>query len=102
MPSDQPQNTLPESLRPYFQEYNFSSLSVSNHAELVIERVLNYGSLDELRWLFHQYGWAQITTWVGDRGEIRLSRRRYRLWCVMLEVVPDLSQSVQKTSLWPY
>ena len=102
MQSNQLQNTLPENLRPYFQEYDFSHLTVSHHAELVIERVLNYGSLDELRWLFQQYGWQQIMAWVTDRGGVRLSRRRYRLWCVMLEIAPDVTQSVQKTSLWSH
>lgn len=50
--SDTPM-ALPSSIKPYFQEYDFSRLAVDIHAELVIERVLNYGNLEELRWLFN-------------------------------------------------
>jgi len=93
---------LPPSIKPYFQEYDFSRLAVDIHAELVIERVLNYGNLEELRWLFTQYGWSPITQWVQERGEKRLSSRRYRLWCVLLEIPPSLFPSTRKTPLWTY
>lgn len=99
MNSEQPTPSIPSSLRPYFQEYDFAQLTVGAHAELVIERTLNYGNRTELRWLFEQYGWQRITAWVVARGAKRLSRRRYHLWCVLLEVSPT---PLAKTSIWPH
>jgi hypothetical protein len=102
MKNDHSSGIIPSSLQPYFQEYSFAELTLADHADLVIERTLNYGNLAELRWLFGHYGWQRITEWVAARGAKRLSRRRYRLWCVLLDVSPDTTGLAQQSSIWPH
>jgi hypothetical protein len=41
---------IPFSTTPFFQEYDFDILDIQAHAHLIIERILTYGSRDEVRW----------------------------------------------------
>ncbi|MFO7622979.1 MAG: hypothetical protein R6V73_01400 [Anaerolineales bacterium] len=46
---------VPVTLQPYFQEYDLAALSLRRDANLIIQRTLEYGTWDELRWLFRVY-----------------------------------------------
>lgn len=95
-----PDTMIPQSLLPYFQEYDFTRLAIDPHADLIIERTLNYGNLDELRWLFRQYDRSRISNWVMEMGDWRLSRRRFRLWCVLLGIVPSQIENQRKSNIF--
>lgn len=69
---------IPSGLRPYFQEYDPGSLHLDRDATLIIQRTLEYGTWDEVRWLFCTYGGAHIRAFVRDRGERLLSRVTFR------------------------
>jgi len=92
---------IPRSLAPCFQEYNLEALDPAQHSDLLIERVLAYGDRQELRWLFRRYGRARVSEWVQESGERRLPRRRYNLWCVLLEL-PLPRQRRQGRQIWPH
>lgn len=89
---------IPVSAAPFFQEYSFPQLDSERHATLVIERILSYGNRVEVRWLFDRYGKERVQEWVQRSGEIRLPKRRYHLWCVLL----DIPFQQTKKSLWAY
>jgi hypothetical protein len=91
--------SIPETLKPFFQEYNFELLDPVRDAEVIIERSLLHGNRDEVRWLLHQYGQVRIKQWISTTGLRRLSRRRYHLWCVLLNVKETFRKSY---SVWPY
>ncbi len=54
-------------------EYNFSTLDVRLHAELIIERIPAYGNRAEVRWLIQTYGRAEICHWMEQEGINQLS-----------------------------
>jgi hypothetical protein len=93
---------IPRSLAPCFQEYDLDRLDPDQHGDLLIERVLAYGDRRELRWLFHQYGRARITEWVQRLGNRRLPRRRYNLWCVLLNLSPAHRLRPKDQQIWPH
>jgi hypothetical protein len=93
---------LPASLAPCFQEYDFESLDPELHRELVIERTLAYGGLEELRWLFERYARAEIAAWVTALGQRRLPWRRYHLWCLWLDLPPAQRRRAPGERIWPY
>jgi hypothetical protein len=93
---------IPHSLAPCFQEYNLEALDPAQHSDLLIERVLAYGDRQELRWLFGCYGRARVGEWVRQSGARRLPRRRYNLWCVLLELPLVPCQRRQGRQIWPY
>jgi hypothetical protein len=90
---------IPETARPFFQEYVFEKLDPQRDDELVIERLLAYGNRAEVRWLLGQYGQRHVRGWLTASGRRRLPQRRYRLWCILMDVNEDLSDSAP---VWPY
>jgi len=45
------QNNIPEKFRKYFWDCDFNSLSMKKHAKFIIERVLNFGTLEDIQWI---------------------------------------------------
>ena len=89
---------IPSSAAPFFQEYDFERLDQQEHGQLVIERILAYGSRAELRWLVTTYGWEAIRGWIALSGPRRLPRSRYRLWCIVF----DLPTEERARGVWPH
>lgn len=93
------QSVIPISAKPFFQEYIFSKLDPREHALLVIERILAYGNRVEVRWLFDFYGISQLQKWVSENGSRLLPKRRYHLWCAVLDLTPEIAQ---KKNVWSH
>jgi hypothetical protein len=90
---------IPVTAAAFFQEYEFERLDSEQDADLVIERLLAYGNRDEIRWLLQRYGEARLRQWLSTGGRRRLPRRRYRMWCILLDVPESLREP---SPLWPY
>ncbi|MBI4314821.1 MAG: hypothetical protein HY872_09025 [Chloroflexi bacterium] len=71
---------VPKSLAPHFQEFSLRKLNVQRDALVIMQRVLEYGDLAELRWLFETYGRSAINEFVRQRDESWLSRRAFYFW----------------------
>jgi hypothetical protein len=105
-PSDQSLKTtevsIPHSLAPFFQEYRFEWLDVSQHQALIIERTLAYGARSEVQWLLQTYSLDQIKVWLKQSGARRLPWRRFNLWCVLFGLPPARRLRSQEQRIWPY
>ena len=77
---------IPSGLRPHFQEYDPTRLDLDRDATLIIQRTLEHGTWDELRWLFSTYGCPRIRAFVRERGERMLSRVTFTYWRKLLGV----------------
>jgi hypothetical protein len=91
--------SIPETSRPFFQEFDFERLDPERDGDLVIERLLAYGNRDEVSWLIKQYGQAHLRKWLSEAGARKLPKRRYRLWCVLLYVPASLRET---SPIWQY
>jgi hypothetical protein len=58
---------VPLSLQPYFQEYDLAALRLRRDANLIIQRTLEFGTWDELRWLFGVYSRRRVLRTAFDR-----------------------------------
>lgn len=47
---------LPPSFKSLFWSYNFDLLDIKKHKRVVIVNILNYGDLNQWRWLIKTYG----------------------------------------------
>jgi len=85
---------LPEFLRPLFWEVDFERLSVSEHRQYVIERVLEYGDDQAIRWLYHTFGPRDI----GDvvRRSRKISRNTATLWALVLDIPGEQIRCLSK------
>ncbi len=77
---------IPTSLKPHFQEYDLASLDGERDAALIMQRTLEYGTWEEVRWLFRQYGKAHIRDFVRKRGERMLSPVTFNYWRKLLGI----------------
>ncbi len=77
---------IPRGLAPHFQEYDIEALDVDRDADLIIQRTLEYGTWDEVRWLFTVYDAGRIRAFVRERGERWLSRVAFNYWRKLLGI----------------
>ena len=77
---------LPLSLAPFFQEYDLAKLDLHRSAGTIIERVLQYGSRAEIRWLFQVYPRQQIADWVRRWGQYALPEPHLTFWRLVLSI----------------
>jgi hypothetical protein len=96
------QTQIPQTLKPFFQEYTFENLDSELHAELVIERTLAWGNRAELRWLFERYGRERVAEWVWRKGWSYLPKRRFNYWCLMLDVTEPKKRHGWQSRIWQY
>jgi len=52
---------IPNAVKRYLWDVNTSELSTVNHSKFIIERVLEYGDFDAIRWLTSCYSKEVIT-----------------------------------------
>ena len=78
--------TIPSTLAPFLQEYDFEKLDHQSAAPLIIERTLQFGNRAEIHWLFTQYTRTQITDWFKKYAKERLPNPHNAFWRIVLEI----------------
>jgi hypothetical protein len=86
MPEKFKTDRIPDGLQPYFQEYDLARLELEADADLIIQRTLEFGTWDEVRWLFLTYGKRRICLFLRKRGERWLSPVTFNYWRRLLRV----------------
>jgi len=77
---------IPVGLIGSFQEYDIESLSLERDTNLIIQRVLEFGTWDELRWLFGLYGVKRVRLFLRQYGERWLKPVTFNYWRKLLNV----------------
>jgi Family of unknown function (DUF6922) len=77
-------NSIPLSLKPFFQEYDVTKLSPESDSHTIIERVLQFGNRIEIKWLFSVYSQEQIVAWVRQFGDDKLPQPHRTFWKIIL------------------
>jgi len=75
---------IPEFLEPYFWEIDFTSLRLPERQTYVIERVLEYGDDQAVRWLKATFAPEAIAEVV--RRSRRISKNTANLWALVLNI----------------
>jgi hypothetical protein len=95
-------HSLPISLLPFFSDY--SQLNLRKDKNIIIPRVLDFGTIAEIRWLFKTYSKAIIKNFVKTSGFRALSARTFNFYYQMLGIKnyrrPDFSKD--KYLFWKY
>ncbi|MEK9162617.1 MAG: hypothetical protein AAB261_04895 [Chloroflexota bacterium] len=73
-------NGLPIDSAWLFPEYEFSTMDDKRFANVIIERILDRGSLDQVRWVLACYGKRGVEKWVRQCGYRRLPRKNFEYW----------------------
>ncbi len=77
---------LPADAAWLFPEYDAQSITLEHHRGVIIERMLERGTWEQLRWLFATYGEDEVAAWVQQHGFRLLTKRSFALWRLALDV----------------
>jgi len=95
---------LPPDLEWLFPEYDFNRMGLQSHQGVIIERVLEKGSWEQVRWLFIVYGKETVTQWVQKHGYRLLSKRSFALWKLALDIkdfnAPEWAIKAKAEDVW--
>ncbi len=70
---------IPSGLWPYFQEFDPQRLDREADADLIIQRTLEYGTWEEIRWLIEFYSVERVRKFLRRHGERLLSAPSFTL-----------------------
>jgi len=95
---------LPADAKWLFPEYDFETIQVDTHQGVIIERILERGSWEQVRWLFTTYGEERVTDWVQQHGFRLLSKRSFAFWRLVLGIThfqaPDWAHQAKAGEAW--
>lgn len=84
---------LPAFLAPLFWDVDLASIK-PGHEAFVIERVLNYGDIPAMRWMWDNFTDDVIIGVIRDSS--RLTRKAATFWALIYDIPPDRVRSLQK------
>jgi len=93
---------IPDKLKIFFQEFDTDQLDFARDANLIILRTLEFGTWDEIRWLFQLYGNKRIRLFVRKHGERMLKPVSFNYWRKLLGIRKWNTSSLptKKGELW--
>lgn len=88
---------IPAFLKPYFWEIDFAGLSLPERETYVIERVLEYGNDQAIRWLKVNFTPETIAAVV--RRSRRISKNTANIWALVLNIPKEQIRCFSTPSL---
>lgn len=85
-PPDYLSTQIPAGLIPHFQEYDTSQLDFTRDANLIIQRTLEFGTWEEIHWLFRTYHAQRIRLFLREYGERWLKPVTFHYWRKLLSI----------------
>ena len=97
---------LPKHLEKYFWDTDFKKVDREKHKDYIIAKLLEYGDIPELRWLFSSFSQSKIkATFAKRRG---FSKRVANFWRLYFDLPKNKVLCLNKSflgkqkELWPY
>jgi len=91
---------IPLDLQPYFQEYDLAALQIRRDANLFIQRIIEFGTWEDLRWLFSVYSRQRIQRFLRQHGERWLKPVTFNYWRKLLGLRRWQPAPFGKGELW--
>lgn len=93
---------LPKSLQAALWSYNLTNLDVKKDKKLIITQVLNYGVLQDIKWLFSTYSEQDIKEVVANPARGRWFVKTLNLWLTIFNLEISLAKkeaAIQKMAM---
>ena len=97
---------LPAFLKKYFWDVNFGSLNLKKEQSFIITRLLEYGDIKAIRWLFSSVEQSKVKESILKSRDI--SRKSINFWSLFFKLDKSRTQCLKKSYLkmqsnhWPY
>lgn len=95
---------LPKFLEPFLPSYDISQMNLKDRYDkkLIIEAILNQGTMKEIKWLFKTYSLREIKNVLRDPGRGCWNERALNYWTKIFDIkIPKLIYDVAIFSLCP-
>jgi hypothetical protein len=97
---------IPKKLFWIFWEVDPSDIDLERDANYVIARIVEHGTLSELRWVVRKYGLERIHRFFRDVGHPELSKRTLGFWRALFKASDERwakppSWRRRSAELWP-
>lgn len=93
---------LPEFLAPLFPEYDLSDLNAGRFRNLIINRILEWGSLKQVKWLMRRYLKKDVRRAIREDGQRFLSNRALTFWSFYFKEALSPSWRTRKKNPWQH
>jgi len=77
---------IPENIAPCLWSYNIEDIDLKKDKEMVITRILNYGSPERIKWLFSVYTDDDVRDVVLNPGRGKWFKKVLNFWEIMLKI----------------
>ncbi|MBI2570192.1 MAG: hypothetical protein HYV63_24580 [Candidatus Schekmanbacteria bacterium] len=71
---------IPDEVKWLFWEVDAASFEVTQHADYILARILEFGGFAEVRWAMATFGLARIHRFFREVGHADISERTFRFW----------------------
>lgn len=92
---------IPKKLKPLFPEYEIADINAGKDRVVVLGRILEVGSIRELKWLNSRYSANEIKEFIKHDASRLLSSRSLNFWSHFYKVTPKKVQFRENIS-WSY
>ena len=79
---NRPVSDIPEEFQKYFWDVAFDDLSLEKYPKFIAERIMNYGDLDDIRWLLKVLDRDFIRSVIKNSRNLNSKTQNY--WQLML------------------
>lgn len=93
-------DSVPITLKPYFQDYDLENIHLRRDTDLIIQRTLEFGDWHEIRWLFTVYRRGHIQRFLRRHGERWLKPVTFNYWRKLLGIRRWQPAPFGKGELW--
>ncbi len=73
--------------------------SLNTHQVILIERILNYGDVEDFKWLLNNFEKDLIVNFINTQGKKRLNRKSYHFWSNYFGTQYSMEHSSKSTTL---
>ena len=80
------EKSLPGRMKIFFWDYSFHRLRIDKDRDLVINRLLDQGDWEAVKWLRTKFSDHDLKIWLLSRRGAGLSPRKLRFWELVLEL----------------
>jgi len=74
---------LPKEFKKYFWDVEFERLSFSKNLNLILCRLLGFGNMNAVRWLFANVSDGTIKKYLLSLGQRQLDARSFNFWSLI-------------------
>lgn len=97
---------VPKEFHDVFWEVNPEKLDTEEYPEYIIERILEYGTLEGIKWVRKTFGDEKIKSYIKGPARRVLSSKTLNFWQKILKLKPEecihTSSVRNKYSFWEY